>query len=130
MLMEAFEGDYQKAFYHAGKARKEYQKADSALRGREHGKWHGFYENECLTDIKQTAWVLQGLMSYLRALGDGPHYYQWQREYLYSEKDRRVMLIMNMENHLRDEELFALMEAKLDEESEQGLVEGGFQVWK
>lgn len=129
-LMEAFEGDYQKAFYHAGKARKEYQKADSALRGREHGKWHGFYENECLTDIKQTAWVLQGLMSYLRALGDGPHYYQWQREYLYSEKDRRVMLIMNMENHLRDEELFALMEAKLDEEREQGLVEGGFQVWK
>lgn len=23
----------------------------------------------------------------------GPHYYQWQRKYLYSEKDRRVMLI-------------------------------------
>lgn len=111
-LEEGFAGNYQMAFYKAGKARKEYLKADSALREREHGKWHGFYENECLTDIKQTAWVLQAFMGYLRALGDGPHYYQWQREYLYSEKDRRVMLILNMENHLRDEELFALMEAK------------------
>ena len=113
-LLEGFQENYQAAFYQAGKARKEYLKANRAMREREHGKWHGFYENECLTDIKQTAWVLQGLMSYLRALGDGPHYYQWQREYLYSEKDRRVMLILNMENHLQDQELFALMEAKLD----------------
>ncbi len=119
-LLEGFEGNYQGAFYLAGKARKEYLDANNALREREHGKWHGFYENECLTDIKQTAWVLQGLMSYLRTLGDGPHYYQWQREYLYPEKDRRVMLIMNMENHLCDDELFALMEAKLDEDGQLG----------
>lgn len=37
------------------------------------------------------------------------------KEYLYSENDRCIMLIMNMENHLKDDELFALMEAKLDE---------------
>lgn len=111
----AFAEDYRTAFYLAGKARKEYLKADQAMRNREHGKWHRFYENECLTDVKQTAWVLEGFMSYVRALGDGPHYYEWQRDYLYSEKDRRVMLIMNMENHLRDEELFALMEAAVDE---------------
>lgn len=114
-LLEGLEENYQAAFYYAGKARKEYLEADHALREREHGKWHGFYENECLTDIKQTAWVLQGFMSYLRVLGDGPHYYQWQREYLYAEKDRRVMLILNMENHLKDEELFTLMETKWDE---------------
>lgn len=113
-MMAAFEKDYRRAFYLAGKARKEYLKADQSMRGREHGKWHGFYENECLTDVKQTAWVLEGFMSYVRALGDGPHYYEWQRDYLYSEKDRRVMLIMNMENHLRDAELFALMEAAVD----------------
>lgn len=113
-MIEGFEEDYRKAFYKTGKAVREYQKADKAMRDREHGKWHGFYENECLTDIKQTAWVLQGFMSYLRVLGDGPHYYQWQREYLYSEENRRVMLIMNMENHLKDDELFALMEEKMD----------------
>ncbi len=112
-MLAGLEEDDRMAFYKAGKARKEYLAADSAMREREHGKWHGFYQNECLTDIKQTAWVLEGFMSYLRALGDGPHYYHWQREYLYSEKDSRVMLLLNTENHLRDQEIFALMEEKM-----------------
>lgn len=111
-LISAFAEDYKKSFYMAGKARKAYLKADHEMREREHGKWHGFYANECLTDVKQTAWVLEGLMSYLRNLGDGPHFYLWQREFLYSEEDRRVVLICNMENHLKDLELFELMEEK------------------
>ncbi len=113
-LKHAFGGDYLKAFYHAGRAKELYEAANKAMRNREHGKWHLFYENECLTDIKQTAYVLTGLMSYLRNMGDGPHFYKWQREFLYSEDDRQVMLILNMENHLRDEELFALMKARWD----------------
>lgn len=108
-LVSGFQEEYRKAFYYAGKGAECYEKANKAMRDREHGKWHGFYENECLTDMKQTAWVLKGFMSYVRALGDGPHYYQWQREFLYAEQDRRVMLIMNMENHLTDEELFMVM---------------------
>ena len=111
-LWQALEENYQKAFYLVGKGRKSYLEANQSMRDREHGKWHGFYDNECLTDIKQTAWVLDGLMSYIRNLGDGPHYFQWQREFLYPEEDRRVMLVMNMENHLRDGELFALMEMR------------------
>ncbi len=111
-ILKAMERDYQRAFYAAGKAQAEYLRADAAMKSCEHGKWHGFYENECLTDVKQTAWVLGGLMSYLRNLGDGPHFYEWQREFFYSEKDRRVLLILNMENHLKDDELFALMEEK------------------
>ena len=114
-LQEAFAGNLQRAFYHAGKARKAYLLADGALRESEHGKWKGFYANECLTDIKQSAWAAQGLMSDLRNLGDGPHFYQWQRDFLYSEEDRRVVLITNMENHLQDEELFALMGEQWDE---------------
>ena len=113
-LISALEEDYQKAFYYAGKARKAYLSADEAMRQREHGKWKGFYANECLTDIKQTVWVLEGFMSYVRNLDDGPHYYKWQREFLYSEDDRRVMLIMNMENHLKDAEIFELMEKAWD----------------
>lgn len=111
-LMKAVKGDYQRAFYLAGRAKTEYLRADAAMKDCEHGKWRGFYANECLTDVKQTAWVLDGLMSYLRNLGDGPHFYRWQREFLYSEEDRRVLLILNLENHLKDDELFALMEAK------------------
>jgi len=82
------------------------------MRGREHGKWHNFYANECLTDVKQSAWVLEYLMGYVRNLGDGPHFFTWQRDFSYSEEDRRVLLIYNMENHLTDQELFALMEKK------------------
>lgn len=111
-LLHALKKDYMYAFYMAGKARKEYLTANEQMRAREHGKWHDFYANECLTDVKQTAWVLEGLMSYIRNLGDGPHFYLWQREFLYSEEDRRVVLICNMENHLKDLELFELMEEK------------------
>jgi hypothetical protein len=114
-LLQAVEGDFRHAFYYAGKAREEYLAADTAMHNCEHGKWHGFYANECLTDVKQTAWVLSGLMSYLRNLGDGPHFFKWQREFLYAEEDRRVLLVLNMENHLTDDELFALMEAKWGE---------------
>ncbi|MDE7415472.1 MAG: glycosyl hydrolase 115 family protein [Lachnospiraceae bacterium] len=115
-VIAALEGSYQESFYLAGKARKEYLSADEAMRVREHGKWHNFYENECLADVKQTAWVLEGLMSYVRNLGDGPHFYEWQREFLYPEEDRRVLLILNMDNHLRNLELFRLMEEKWDED--------------
>lgn len=110
-LEAAFGREYQKAFYLAGRARECYLHADHVMRKREHGKWHNFYANECLTDIKQTAWVLEGLMSYLRCLGDGPHYYRWQRDFLYSPKDREVMLLLNTENHLTDHEIFELMKA-------------------
>lgn len=111
-LLQALNQNWKMAFYLAGKARKAYLSANQAMRNREHGKWHKFYENECLTDMKQTAWVLEGLMSFLRNMEDGPHFYQWQREFLYSEEDRKIMLIMNMENHLPDREIFALMEEK------------------
>ena len=113
-ILASLKEEYRKAFYLAGKARREYLAADNAMRSREHGKWRGFYANECLTDVKQTAWVLEGLMSFIRNLDDGPHFYKWQREFLYPEEDRRVSLILNMDNHLRDLELFELMEEKWD----------------
>ena len=114
-ILAALAEDYKKSFYLAGRARKEFLQADSAMRAREHGKWHGFYENECLTDIKQTAWMLENMMGFVRNLGEGPHFYKWQREFLYPEEDRRIMLILNMENHLNNSELFALMEAMEEE---------------
>lgn len=113
-LLYGINEGYQEAFYLAGRARKNYLRANGEMRKCEHGKWYLFYENDCLTDIKQTAWVLETLMGYFRNLGDGPHYYQWQREFLYTEDERRVMLILNMENHLKDLELYKLMEAKFE----------------
>jgi hypothetical protein len=101
--------DWKKAFFYAGQAREQYRLGNQAMKDCERGSWKDFYQNECLTDVKQTAWVLTGMMSYLRSRGDGPHYYEWQREYLYSPEDRKVMLILNMENHLTDDEIYERM---------------------
>ena len=106
----AYQGEeYKLAFYHLGMAAEAFGMARESMDRREHGIWTGFYANECLTDIRQTVWVLEGLMSFIRALDDGPHYYKWQREFLYSEQDRRVLLLLNKENHLTDREIFPLM---------------------
>ena len=100
---------YQEAFYLMGQAAEFFAEANQAMRDREHDKWNGFYENECLSDIKQTAYLLNHLMAYIRNIGEGPHFYAWQREFLYSETDRNVMLITNFENHVTDGELYQYM---------------------
>ena len=111
-LLAAVKKEYQRAFYYGGMAREEYLKANQAMREREHGKWGGFYANECLTDVKQSAWVLKGYMSYVRNLGEGPDFHEWQRELTYSEDDRRVMLILMTENHLEDADIFQWMKKR------------------
>lgn len=39
---------------------------------------------------------------------------QWQREFLYTEEEQRVLLILNMDSHLRDLELFERMGERWD----------------
>lgn len=109
------EGRLQQAFYLLGKAADAYARADTTMRSREHDKWESFYANDCLTDVKETAYCLRRLMGYIRNLGDGPDFYEWQREVAYSEEDRRVVLITNMENHMTDEELYCKMKEKNEE---------------
>lgn len=106
------EGNYKKAFYLIGKSSQYFQQADDTLCSREHGKWKGFYANECLSDIKLSATLLKNLMGYIRNIGEGPHFYSWQRELLYSAVDCKVMLITNFENHATDQELFEYMDER------------------
>ena len=98
--------EYKRAFFLLGNAAEAFGAAEHAMRAREHGKWKGFYANDCLTDVKETVYCLKRLMGYVRNLGDGPHFYGWQREVTYSEKDCKVVLITNMENHMTDWELY------------------------
>lgn len=114
-LVRAFEAEWQKAFYNAGLARREYQKARTALDISEHGVWIDYYRNECLTDIAQSASVLSGLMSYLRNEGEGPHFYQWQRDFTYSKSEQRVLVLLIDHNHLTDDQLFKAMLARWEE---------------
>ena len=100
------EKEYKKAFFLLGNAAEAFAAADNAMRAREHDKWKDFYANDCLTDVKETVYCLKRLMGYVRNLGDGPHFYGWQREVTYSESDSKVVLITNMENHMADWELY------------------------
>lgn len=105
-------GDYMKAFYEAGRSADCFEEAEKAMKKCCHGKWKGFYENDCQTDIKETSYLLRLLMGYIRNIGDGPYFYQWQRQIIYPEQDRQIMLLLNYENHLTDVELYQAMKRK------------------
>lgn len=109
-LEAGFVGDWKHCFYQAGRAKNAYTAANAAMRNREHGKWIDFYANECQTDVKQSAQLCGYLMSFARTMGEGPHFYEWMREFNDSEADRRVMLILNTDNHPDDDTLWRLME--------------------
>lgn len=111
-LKLAMAGEWLDAFYAAGESRAAFLAADAAMRAREHGHWRDFYANECLADVKQSAWVMGLLMGALRSRGDGPHFYKWQRMFEDAPEDAGVSLILNMTNHLDNDELFALMQAR------------------
>ncbi|MBQ8200446.1 MAG: glycosyl hydrolase 115 family protein [Clostridia bacterium] len=111
-LLLALEGDWLHAFFHAGQAKASYLAADRAMRDREHGRWRLYYANDCQADVKQSAWLMSMYMGVLRNNGDGPHFFQWQRKFIDPPQDAQIMLILNMENHLDNDELFALMQAR------------------
>lgn len=77
------------------------------------GAHRKLYEDSVLLQARlYRLWSAGALMSYARALGEGPHYYAWMREFMDSEEDRRDMLILNTERHPEDEELFRYMRSR------------------
>ncbi|MCR4797332.1 MAG: hypothetical protein K5853_02675, partial [Lachnospiraceae bacterium] len=79
------------------------------MRSREEGIWKEFYKNDCEADIRQSSFVAESLMSYLRILGDGPHFYKWQRHFQEGAGGDKVHLILRIKAHLTDEEIFELI---------------------
>ncbi|WP_296840846.1 glycosyl hydrolase 115 family protein [Butyrivibrio sp.] len=102
--------DYLSAFYEAGLAFKAFDQGYKLMRGHEHGIWKNFYKNDCEADIRQSSILMQGLMSYLRVLGDGPHFYKWQRRFQQGAGGDRIHLILRLKAHITDEELWNLMD--------------------
>ena len=114
-LTAGFARNWQQCFYRAGKAQQCFLQANAAMRHTEHGRWVGFYANECQTDVEQTAQLCGYLLSFARNMGEGPHFYEWQREFFDSESDRRVLLLLNTEKHPTDAQLWLKMEQRLGE---------------
>lgn len=105
--------DFISAFYEAGLAKEAFSKGYANMRGYEHGVWEDFYKNDCESDIKQSAYVAGCLMSYIRVLGDGPHFYKWQRHFQSDAGGDKVHLILRIKEHLSDDELFLMMKEKM-----------------
>jgi hypothetical protein len=99
-----------KAFYEAGLSSKVFKKGYDTMRSHEHGIWKGFYANDCESDIRQSYYVAQSLMSYLRVLGDGPHFYKWQRKYQQDAGGDKVLLILRLKSHITDDKMWELID--------------------
>ena len=86
-----------------------FDRADAAMKAAEYGVWRGFYENDCLTDIRFTAYMIRTVMRLVRVIGDDARLASWYEDYFRSSQDRKVRLLSITEHHKTDEELFAAM---------------------
>ncbi|MCB2339362.1 glycosyl hydrolase 115 family protein [Clostridium estertheticum] len=107
------EENYSLSFIHVCASMKEYEKALSKMKESEHDKWMNFYRNDCLTNVKLTIYCLDTLRRYIRVLGDGSNFYNWEKQYVLSNEDRNIMLLATTTNQLTDDELYAKIKGKV-----------------
>ena len=106
------EKNYKKAFMTAGECAKLFDTAQIYMRGGEYGVWEGFYYNDCFADIKHSAYMMRKLMGYIRELGDNARHDKWYRETVYAPEDRNVFLLLVLDNHMTDWELYEAMKGE------------------
>jgi hypothetical protein len=100
-------GDLAGAFLLANRSGNHYIEGVNALLAAEHGKWIGYYDGDCLTDIRLTVFCMDTLVSYLRVLGDGTDFHKWEREFLTPAAEQKVTLLSSKKRALTNEELAA-----------------------
>ena len=109
--IEVFEKEnYKEAFLFCGDSAVLFDKANEEMRNSENGVWQGFYHNDCLADIKHTAYMARKVMGVIREFGDNIRHDKWYRETMYAPEDREVMLLLVLDNHMTDEELYKAMQ--------------------
>jgi hypothetical protein len=86
-------GNIAQAFVLAEKSRSCYDRSAGTLVEAEHDGWAGYYQGDCLTDVRLTASCLEALVAYLRIAGDGPDFHRWERNFLMPAGERKVMLL-------------------------------------
>ncbi len=107
------EGDYERAFLRFGDSAVWFDKGDALLRGAEYGIWKNFYANDCITDIKHTAYMVRKVMGYVRELGDNPKHDSWYQKYCLSQEEREEKRKCIAENHKTDFELYEAMKKRV-----------------
>lgn len=108
-LLQFHQSAYKESFYLLGQASEEFETANRIMRQSEYGVWTGFYENDCLTDIKFTAYVIRSVMRMVRVIGDDQRFAEWYEDFVRPREDRKVRLLSITENHMTDAALFEAM---------------------
>lgn len=107
------EGDYERAFLRFGDSAVWFDKGDALLRGAEYGIWKNFYANDCITDIKHTAYMVRKVMGWVRELGDNAAHDGWYQHYCLSGDEQMDAVCPVAENHKTDVELYEAMKKRL-----------------
>lgn len=107
------EGDYERAFLRFGDSAVWFDKGDALLRGAEYGVWKNFYANDCITDIKHTAYMVRKVMGLVRELGDNSKHDDWYRRYCLSAEEQMLNRTYIAENHKTDFELYEAMKKRV-----------------
>ncbi len=112
---QAFERkEYRKAFVLFGKSAELFDNAKEQMRMAEYGVWEDFYLNDCLADVKHTAYMIKKMMGVVREYGDNVRHDKWYREFCYSKEDQSVFLLLVTDNHRTDWELYQIMKERME----------------
>ncbi len=104
-FLAGISGDTVSAFRFAAEAHVHYKASVTLLEEAEHGQWTGYYDGDCLTDVRLTFSCLDALLSYFRVVGDGPSFHTWEKDFLVPESERNVALLNCKQRALTNEEL-------------------------
>lgn len=107
------EKDYEKAFLRFGDSAVWFDKGDALLRGAEYGIWKNFYANDCITDIKHTAYMVRKVMGWVRELGDNAAHDNWYQSHCLPVEEQDATPFYVAENHKTDFELYEAMKKRL-----------------
>ena len=96
---------YLDAYVLVNRAMTEIKETIDMLQNPSNEKWRGFYDNDCLTNVSLTFYTLETVRRYLRMVGDGPTFYNWEKRYVLDEGERSVELLTHKSKQLMDDEL-------------------------
>lgn len=106
-ILYALDGDNFSAFQWADEAICCEEEALTAIGEFDEGRFKGFFDNDCFTNIRLTVSMLKTLRGVLRIRGDGDLCYDWEKRYLTEDPASCVLLQTHVTNQLSDEELAA-----------------------
>ena len=112
----AVNGHDLQAFLWADRALEAHRRGLAAMRG-VGGRFAHLYDNDCFAGVELTCRMLEGLRSWLRIRGDGDLMYDWEKQYLVSPEEKRVVLQTHRTVQLSDDELCLRLRGEVDLEA-------------